>query len=81
MDPPAVDPIGISVPIYDEDPEENFIGPGGIVNLFQEEERVLEVSISISQEGGAGGDPANFFGLPQQAAFPCKSNNWRQLST
>ena len=38
MDPPPVDPTGISVPNFDEDPEESFIGPEGITNLFQEEE-------------------------------------------
>ena len=37
MDPSAADPSGISVPIYDEDPEESFIGPVGLVNFFAEE--------------------------------------------
>ena len=37
MDPTAVDPAGISVPIFDEDPDEAFTGPEGIDILFNEE--------------------------------------------
>ena len=43
MDPPPVDPSGIEVPIYDEDPEEAFIGPQGLNNFFQEESDVAEL--------------------------------------
>ena len=41
MDPPPVDASGIEVPIYDEDPEEAFIGPQGL-NNFQEESDIAE---------------------------------------
>ena len=37
MDPTAVDPSGIAVPVYEEDPDESSTGPVGIANLFDEE--------------------------------------------
>ena len=43
MDPTAVDPSGIEVPIFDEDPDENFSGPVGIGNFFNDESEVAEL--------------------------------------
>ena len=43
MDPSAADPGGISVPIYDEDPEESFVGPNGLSNFFAEESDIAEL--------------------------------------
>ena len=34
---PQVDPSGIAVPAYDEDPEESFTGPNGLTEIFDEE--------------------------------------------
>ena len=34
---PHVDPHGIAVPDYDEDPEESFTGPNGLTEFFNEE--------------------------------------------
>ena len=40
MDPSAGDPSAYAQqwPLYDEDPNETFTGPEGIVNLFNEEQ-------------------------------------------
>ena len=43
MGPTAVDPRGISVPIFDGDPDESFTGPVGISNLSNEEFEVAEL--------------------------------------
>ena len=32
-----MDPTGIAVPSFDEDPDETFTGPEGIVNFFNED--------------------------------------------
>ena len=43
MDPTAVDPSGIEVPIFDEDPDENFSGPEGIGNFFNDASEVAKL--------------------------------------
>ena len=35
---PAVDPTAIPVAAWDEDPDESFQGPGGLVEFFNEED-------------------------------------------
>ena len=42
MDLSAAGPDGTSVPVYDEDPEESFIGPVGLANFFAEESDAAE---------------------------------------
>ena len=34
---PQMDPSGIAVPAYDEDPEESFTGPNGLTDFFNDE--------------------------------------------
>ena len=39
---PQMDPSAIPVAVYDEDPEESFIGPEGLTNFFNEEYEAAE---------------------------------------
>ena len=75
MDPPSVDPSGIAVPTYDEDPEEAFIGPQGLSNFFQEESDVAELFTGEYEDDddeyfdGAGFEPSPLEGsAPQRTA-------------
>ena len=51
MDPTAVDPSGIEVPIFDEDPDENFTGPEGLGNFLR------NFAVACKQLGCQPGSP------------------------
>ena len=74
MDPTAVDPSGIAVPAYDEDPDETFTGPQGLSNFFQEESDVAELFTGEYEDeeeyfDGAGFEPSPLEGsAPQRTA-------------